>query len=180
MDQLSSSSHSSAPTFATAFARRPSFALSMFFSPSIATSPTRPSWIDSFPTSSRYCKTKWPTFALQRSRLSRRRLVSGLPFHSSHSLTRIRYLQLLLVTTLTPSNASLFPEYIFPNARPFSTDPELLPRTTYAQCIAALATQSKRFLEMTEAMKTEGTYKLANVHEFGGEPFDVNLLLLSS
>ncbi|ORY82386.1 Other/VPS15 protein kinase [Leucosporidium creatinivorum] len=81
---------------------------------------------------------------------------------------------LLLITTLTPSNASLFPEYIFPNTRPFSTDPELLPRTTYAQCIASLATQAKRFLEMTEAMKTEGTFKLANVHEFGGEPFDEN------
>jgi hypothetical protein len=61
--------------------------------------------------------------------------------------------QLLLITSLTPSNASIFPEYILPNTRPFSTDPELLPRETYALCISFLAQTAKRFAEMGEGMK---------------------------
>jgi hypothetical protein len=88
--------------------------------------------------------------------------------------------QLMLVSTITPSNAAVFPEYIFPNTRPFATDSEILPRATYAQCIAPLAQKAKRFLEMTEAMKTEGTFKLANVHEFAGSPYDVRRPSFSS
>ena len=78
------------------------------------------------------------------------------------------------MSTITPSNASVLPEYIFPNTRAFSTDVEVLPRATYAQCIAPLAQCAKKFLEMTEAMKTEGTFKLTNVQDFGGSPFEVS------
>ncbi|GAA5884630.1 hypothetical protein JCM6882_005326 [Rhodosporidiobolus microsporus] len=60
---------------------------------------------------------------------------------------------LMLVTTLTPSNLDVFPEYVLPNTRPLATDPELLPRETYALCIPFLAQTAKRFLEMGEAMK---------------------------
>lgn len=84
----------------------------------------------------------------------------------------------MLVSTITPSNASVFTEYIFPNTRPFTTDAEVLPRTTYAQCIAQLAQTAARFLEMTEAMKTEGTFKLADLHEFDGSPYEVRPCLL--
>lgn len=80
------------------------------------------------------------------------------------------------VTSITPSNASIFPEYIFPNTRPFANDSEELPRATYAQCIAPLAEKAKAFLEMTEAMKTEGTFKLTGVDEFAGVPQDVRWL----
>lgn len=75
---------------------------------------------------------------------------------------------------INPSNAAVFPEYILPNTRALATDPEVLPRATYAQCIALLANQAKVFLEMTEAMKTEGTFKLANVHDFATSPYDVS------
>lgn len=78
-----------------------------------------------------------------------------------------------MVTTITPSNASVFPEYILPNTRAFASDPEVLVRMTYAHCIAPLAKTSARFLEITEAMKTEGTFKLNHLHEFDGSSYEV-------
>lgn len=83
-------------------------------------------------------------------------------------------LQLLLIKSLTPSNASIFPEYILPNTKFFSTDSEISVRITYAQCIAPLAKTAIRFLEMTEAMKMQGTFKSTNVHEFDGVPYEVS------
>ncbi|KAM0788135.1 hypothetical protein ACM66B_001300 [Microbotryomycetes sp. NB124-2] len=81
---------------------------------------------------------------------------------------------ILVVETITPSNAAVFPEYILPNIRPLATDAEVLPRVAYAECIAALASQSRRFLEMAEAMKAEGTFKVANVQDFASSPYDDN------
>lgn len=85
-----------------------------------------------------------------------------------------------MVTTITPSNASVFPEYILPNTRAFSSDPEVLAKMTYAHCIASLAKTSVRFLDMTEAMKTEGTFKLTHLHEFDGSPYEVRFFNLLS
>ncbi|GAA6055457.1 hypothetical protein JCM3770_002836 [Rhodotorula araucariae] len=81
---------------------------------------------------------------------------------------------LLLVRTITPSNADVFPEYVFPNTRPFATDPEVLPRETYALCVATLAETAQRFLEMAEAMKSEGAVELAGLQDFEGSPFAGN------
>ncbi|CAG8529080.1 6880_t:CDS:10, partial [Scutellospora calospora] len=58
---------------------------------------------------------------------------------------------LSMVETITPSNATIFPEYIMPNLRKFATDPEILVRMTYAQCIATFAETALRFLELTQA-----------------------------
>jgi hypothetical protein len=40
----------------------------------------------------------------------------------------------MLVTDITPSNASIFPEYIIPNIKHLVQDPEVSVRCTYAQC----------------------------------------------
>lgn len=94
--------------------------------------------------------------------------------HGNDDATLTLFNQLLLVKIINPSNAAIFSEYVLPNTRALATDPEVLPRATYAQCIAALAQQAKMFLEMTEAMKTEGTFKVANLHDFAGSPYDVS------
>ncbi|GAA5967346.1 hypothetical protein JCM11641_000519 [Rhodosporidiobolus odoratus] len=60
---------------------------------------------------------------------------------------------LIFTTTLTPSNFDLFPEFVLPNLRPLSTDPELLPRETYALCIPFLAQSAKRFVELGEVVR---------------------------
>ncbi|GAA5898472.1 hypothetical protein JCM8208_006993 [Rhodotorula glutinis] len=82
---------------------------------------------------------------------------------------------LVLVRGITPSNVDVFPEYILPNTRPFSTDPEVLPREMYALCVAALAETAQRFLEMAEAMRGEGTFELQGLQQdFEGSPYAGN------
>lgn len=85
----------------------------------------------------------------------------------------------MLISTISPSNSAVFTEYILPNTRPFTTDPEVLPRITYARCISFLADTAARFLQMSEAMKTEGTFKLANLHEFDGSPYEVSRVVFT-
>jgi phosphoinositide-3-kinase regulatory subunit 4 len=65
---------------------------------------------------------------------------------------------------VTPSNASVFIEYVLPNVRHFATDPDTYVRCVYAQCLAPLADVGVRFLEMTQAMKADGTFKLSDAN----------------
>ncbi|GAA5903427.1 ubiquitin-binding serine/threonine protein kinase VPS15 [Sporobolomyces salmoneus] len=90
---------------------------------------------------------------------------------------------LMLVQTLTPSNLDLFPSYILPNTLPFSTDPETLPRVTYALCCSRIAEVAKKFLNMAEAMKGDGGIEFGfsggtggngGEGEFEGNPYAAN------
>lgn len=65
----------------------------------------------------------------------------------------------MLVTVITPSNASIFPEYIIPNIRYLVQDPEVSVRCTYAQCIVQFADTAVRYLEMGQALKAHGSFK---------------------
>lgn len=60
------------------------------------------------------------------------------------------------VTVITPSNVSIFPEYIIPNVRYLVQDTEITVRATYAQCIAPLADTALRYLEMGQTLKAHG------------------------
>ncbi|CAJ0843864.1 11734_t:CDS:2, partial [Entrophospora sp. SA101] len=64
---------------------------------------------------------------------------------------------LSMVENITPSNATIFPEYIMLNLRKFPTDKEVLVRMTYAQYIASLAETALKFLELSQLLKTEET-----------------------
>ena len=79
----------------------------------------------------------------------------------------------MLVDAITPSNASIFPEYIFPNLRYLYKDPDVSVRSILAQCVAPLADTSLRYLEMGQAMKTHGTFKLANNQEYDDVLYEV-------
>ncbi|GAA6060755.1 hypothetical protein JCM10212_006735 [Sporobolomyces blumeae] len=82
---------------------------------------------------------------------------------------------LMLVQSITPSNIDLLASYILPNTQPFTNDPELLPRVTYALCINHLADVSKRFLDWSEGMKTEvGGFELAGRGGGAGEDFEAS------
>jgi phosphoinositide-3-kinase regulatory subunit 4 len=50
---------------------------------------------------------------------------------------------------ITPSNSSLFPEYLIPNLRHLINDPSESVRATLGKCIGPLALTSKRFLNLT-------------------------------
>ncbi|TFY74461.1 hypothetical protein EWM64_g9551, partial [Hericium alpestre] len=82
---------------------------------------------------------------------------------------------LMLVTVITPSNASVFPEYIIPNIQTLIQDPELSVRCMYAQCIVPLADTAVRYLEMGQALKAHGTFKLpADLVEYDEAHFEVS------
>jgi len=60
------------------------------------------------------------------------------------------------VIVITPSNASIFPEYVIPNVRCLVQDTDVFVRATYAQCISPLAETALRYLEMGQALKAHG------------------------
>ena len=67
----------------------------------------------------------------------------------------------MLVTVITPSNMAIFPEYIITNIRNLVLDPDVSVRCMYAQCIIPLSTIAQRYLEMGQALKAHGTFKLS-------------------
>ena len=81
---------------------------------------------------------------------------------------------LMLVTVITPSNAAIFPEYIIPAIAHLARDPEVLVRCMYAQLIVPLADTAVRYLEMGQALKAHGTYKLSpDAQEYDEAHFEV-------
>lgn len=76
----------------------------------------------------------------------------------------------MLVTVITPSNASIFPEYIIPALSLLVRDPEVSVRCMYAQCVVALADTAVRYLEMSQALRAHGAYKLGAAAE--GQDYD--------
>lgn len=73
----------------------------------------------------------------------------------------------MLITVITPSNAAIFPEYIIPSIEHLVRDPEVSVRCLYAQSMAALADTAFRYLEMGQALKAHGAFKIsADVQEY--------------
>ncbi|KAH9916914.1 uncharacterized protein B0H18DRAFT_1036508 [Fomitopsis serialis] len=82
---------------------------------------------------------------------------------------------LMLVTVITPSNAAIFPEYIIPAVAHLVRDPEVSVRCMYAQCIVSLADTAVRYLEMGQALKAHGSYKLSpDTQEYDEAHFEVS------
>lgn len=73
-----------------------------------------------------------------------------------HAMTSI----LEMVEVVSPINAYIFPEYIFPRLRQFvlgpSNEPSVLVRSAYASCLASLALSSSRILDMVHAIRADG------------------------
>jgi phosphoinositide-3-kinase regulatory subunit 4 len=67
----------------------------------------------------------------------------------------------MLVTVITPSNAAMFPEYIIPSIGHLVRDPEVSVRCMYAQSMAPLADTALRYLEMGQALRAHGAFKLS-------------------
>jgi phosphoinositide-3-kinase, regulatory subunit 4 len=67
---------------------------------------------------------------------------------------------LAMVQVVSPVNAYIFPEYIFPRLKAFmlsaSHQPSPIIRATYASCLASLAQSSARILDMMQAIKADG------------------------
>ncbi|KIW13168.1 hypothetical protein PV08_08355 [Exophiala spinifera] len=65
-----------------------------------------------------------------------------------------------MIEVVSPINAYVFPEYIFPRMRHFilnpTTQPSVLIRSAYASCLASLALSSLRILDMVHAIRADG------------------------
>ncbi|ESK97721.1 phosphoinositide 3-kinase regulatory subunit 4 [Moniliophthora roreri MCA 2997] len=82
---------------------------------------------------------------------------------------------LMLVTVITPSNAAVFPEYIIPNIKYVVQDPEVSVRCAYAQCLVQLADTAVRYLEMGQALKAHGSFKLLpDAQEYDNAHYEVS------
>lgn len=82
----------------------------------------------------------------------------------------------MLVTVITPFNASIFPEYIIPNVAHLIRDTEVSVRAIYAQCIASLADTAVRYLEMGQALKAHGAFqRSSDVQEYDEARFEVSV-----
>ena len=92
----------------------------------------------------------------------------------SVKIAAIRTLAQLLeiVHVVTPVNAYLFSEYIFPRLQPFVSsanfNPSPMVRAAYASCIASLAQSSLRFLDMIQALRSDS--RLPALIPAGTEP----------
>lgn len=65
--------------------------------------------------------------------------------------------------TVSPLNAHIFPEYILPKVSPFvlshgqKVEPSALMRMTLASCLDSLATSALQFLDITQALRADGS-----------------------
>lgn len=77
-----------------------------------------------------------------------------------------------MVHVVSPVNAYLFSEYIFPRIQPFvsgsSANPSPMVRAAYASCIASLAQSSLRFLDMIQVLRSDA--RLPALIPAGTEP----------
>lgn len=77
-----------------------------------------------------------------------------------------------LVSTASPVNAYLFPEYILPKLESFTplsgVGPSPLVRITYASCMATLAETASRFLDVIQALKADGSLPPADTEAEDG------------
>ena len=65
-----------------------------------------------------------------------------------------------MIEVVSPINAFIFPEYIFPRLKTFLQEPphgpNALVRAAYASCLASLAWSSNRLLDMVQAIRADG------------------------
>ncbi|KAH9814833.1 hypothetical protein DFH28DRAFT_1126757 [Melampsora americana] len=82
---------------------------------------------------------------------------------------------------ITPSNSSLFPEYILPNLKHLINDSSELVRSTIGRCIGPLSLVAKRFLNLTQVINQQksGHTSLKQASGEGEDPveasYDYNL-----
>lgn len=71
-----------------------------------------------------------------------------------------------MVDVVSPINAFIFPEYIFPKLRTLVTSESALVRAAYASCLASLALSSARVLDIVQAIRADGRLPALNDAEW--------------
>jgi phosphoinositide-3-kinase, regulatory subunit 4 len=88
------------------------------------------------------------------------RLVPSAVFHLQDQDPLVRAMSLYTLTdalsqvqSFPPSDSKLFPQYIFKRVAHLLTDPSLVVRVAFSQCISDLAETSRRFLDIIHAVR---------------------------
>ena len=63
----------------------------------------------------------------------------------------------------------MIPEYILVNTKHLATDPDIMVRCMYAQCIVPLTDTSALYLEMSQALKAHSAKRIFGTGEEKGE-----------
>ncbi|ETN42215.1 uncharacterized protein HMPREF1541_04156 [Cyphellophora europaea CBS 101466] len=71
-----------------------------------------------------------------------------------------------MVEVVSPINAFIFPEYIFPRLKILARSRSTLVRAAYASCLASLALSSARILDMVQAIRADGRLPALNDAEW--------------
>ena len=147
----------------------------MYFSPCLCTSRTRQSLTGWYHTLLTSCVMTLPWFVPPRSG---HYCKWSAPSYNSY-YNELTIYELSLVNVIAPANASIFPEYIIPNIHPLVQDPEVSVRSLYAQCIVPLADAAVRYLEMGQALKAHGTFKVStDAVEYDEAQFEVSSFIV--
>jgi phosphoinositide-3-kinase regulatory subunit 4 len=98
--------------------------------------------------------------AFRSSRVRLHRLLPHIVLCLRDSSARVRAQAVLALTALVegvnaflPTDANLFPDYIFPALLRFTAEPDITARLTFVECIGRLALTSERFLDRAQALK---------------------------
>ena len=86
----------------------------------------------------------------------------------------------MLVDVITPSNSSLFPEYLIPNLKHLISDPSEFVRATLGKCIGPLALTSKRFLNLTQVLHKKKRVERDPAQTTSGDAIDAIEVQFSS
>lgn len=79
------------------------------------------------------------------------------------------------VKAISPQNATFIPEYLLPQMRHLSIDPDIFVRATYATGLVRLADAAVTMLEMSQASKADKTEQEAlGVVEVSGTSFTMS------
>lgn len=71
------------------------------------------------------------------------------------------------------------PEYVLPNIAMLASDSEESVRCVCAQSLAPLAETGQRFLDQTQVMKADGTFRSPRAHGYDSNPYEVRPLQFS-
>lgn len=97
-------------------------------------------------------------YSSDEARLQRIVPVTVSLLHDQDALVRATSVQVLtstleIIKSFPPSDSQIFPQYVFKRVAHLISDPSLVARLSFAQCIARLAETAQRFLDISHAVR---------------------------
>ncbi|ORX83365.1 hypothetical protein BCR32DRAFT_150444 [Anaeromyces robustus] len=93
--------------------------------------------------------------------------------HDENAYVKVNTIQKLVkllqtVRSISPEDINIFTDYIYPNLKPLSKDPDVLVKATYAMHLSDIADIASRFLELSQVYKHD---KLSNGNSLDSDDY---------